>query len=76
MTTMTYGSALQSARGNIFLNDQPGQVNLESTAELKAFATIDISKITNERTAQLQYALEENVREKEKEFEQASLSFD
>jgi hypothetical protein len=44
MTTMSCGSALNSARGIT------GQVNLESTAELKAFATIDLAKISRDRS--------------------------
>jgi hypothetical protein len=69
LTTMTNGSALQSARGE-------NGLNLESTAELKAFATIDLTKINKDRTNQLKQALEDNLKEKEKELEQVTSTFE
>ncbi len=71
MTTMSCGSALQSARG-LLNNEQP--VNLENTAELKAFSTIDLGKINSERCLQLRQALEENLSEKEKDLCQVAES--
>ncbi|CDW75874.1 UNKNOWN [Stylonychia lemnae] len=73
-TTTSIGSALNSARGGNLnltqgITDANGaQVNLESTQELKAFATVDMAKINKDRSYQLKLALEDNMREKEKEF--------
>ena len=72
-TTTSLGSVLQSARGggtqDYIINPQTNtQLNLESTAELKAFATVDLAKINKERSNQLKLALEDNLREKENEF--------
>jgi hypothetical protein len=57
---MTSGQALHSARE---------QINFESTQELKAFVSIDISNINRDRSDQLKSALEDNVKEKEKELD-------
>ena len=74
---------MNSARGNDYdftqtltLDDETNKVvNLESTAELKAFATVDLDKINMERTNQLKLALEDNLREKENELKSIENSY-
>lgn len=68
MNTMSLASGLQSARGST--------VNLENTQELKAFATIDLTKINKDRSNQLKLALEDNVKDKEKELESVKESYE
>eukprot|EP00347_Sterkiella_histriomuscorum_P009867 403339570 len=88
-TTSSLGSALNSARGNgggssqrNYMNSTQGlaeqlstQVNLESTQELKAFATVDLVKINKERSYQLKMALEDNLKEKDTEIQQIQSNY-
>jgi hypothetical protein len=59
-------SAINSGR-NTFDMTTSGNLNFESTAELKAFATIDITKINKDKSDHLKIALQDNVEEKKKE---------
>ena len=77
-TTTSLGSVLNSARGtqDFIMNPQTNtQLNLESTAELKAFATVDLAKINKERSNQLKLALEDNLREKDNELRDVESSY-
>ena len=82
MTTSSLSSTLNSARGgptnganHLQQSPQLGGLNLESTQELKAFATVDLAKINIDRQNQLKLALEDNLKEKEKELEEATINY-
>jgi len=55
---------LNSGRMGTFDATSSGNLNFESTAELKAFATIDMMKVNRDKQVQLRTALQDNLNEK------------